>query len=47
MKKKLLISCMFLTGSIYAQNYEKLFLGHVEKLDTMGQRLVLAEWVSQ
>lgn len=45
--KKLLISCMFLTGSIYAQNYEKLFLGHVEKLDTMGQRLVLAEWVSQ
>lgn len=47
MMKKLLILCLCFSGSIYAQNYEKMFQGHVEKRDTMGQRLVLAEWVSQ
>lgn len=49
MTKRLLSLFLFLTiaGNLDAQNYEKIFREHEERNDTMGQRLVLAEWVSQ
>lgn len=47
MKNCLFLFVLLLSGKLGAQNYEKIFLKHVENRDTMGQRLVLAEWVSQ
>jgi tetratricopeptide (TPR) repeat protein len=46
-KHYLLLIGFAMMGNLNAQNYEKIFLKHVENQDTMGQRLVLAEWVSQ
>jgi hypothetical protein len=43
----LILFLLSIPFSLYGQNYEKIFLGHVSQKDTMGQRLVLAEWVSQ
>lgn len=47
MKNILFLLVLLLSGKVGAQNYEKIFLKHVTNRDTMGQRLVLAEWVSQ